>query len=409
MNFNSPAEIARMSLFRGADEGAIRDAIGTAEVLGLPAGATLLHPGKSNRDVYLVIDGQLGAALGNGATGELEFIVGPGECLGELSSTDGKPVSALVRTLTDCRVLRLSEAVFWNRLMAVPGVARNLMLVLAERMRRNNEALLQGQRRRIELEHLQQELALAGTLQTGMLPLQNPLFPERPDIEVAGMMEPAATIGGDFFDAFFIDERRLFFCIGDVSGHGIAAAMFMARAITLMRGAAIGTACPGQLLGRVNDQLCAGNDANMFVTLFCGFLDTDNGRLVYANGGHIAPLYRTQRQAQALPMPRGTALGILPGLHYTPGEAGLAPDECLLCFTDGVTEAQTEAGAELSDNGLLQLLEDLWEHPLESLIRTARRRVAEHCRDDRLADDFTMLAIRRTIPLPAPIKQDRPH
>ena len=128
--------------------------------------------------------------------------------------------------------------------MAVPGVARNLLIVLSARMRRNTEVMLEGQRRQIELEYLRQELDIARQLQNGMLPMHGRLFPERQDIEIAGMMEAASFIGGDLFDAFFADEQRLFFCIGDVSGHGIPAAMFMARAISLMRIAAMSITRP---------------------------------------------------------------------------------------------------------------------------------------------------------------------
>jgi len=88
-----------------------------------------------------------------------------------------------------------------------------------------------------------------------MIPLRGRLFPERSDIEIAGMMDPASDVGGDFFDAFFADERHLFFCVGDVSGHGIPAALFMARTIGLIRIAAMGTRHPEQLLERIDEQL----------------------------------------------------------------------------------------------------------------------------------------------------------
>lgn len=384
-----------LSLFLGADERAVTDAIGDSEVVRLQAGNILLRPGEANTMVYLVLAGQLGAYLGGASQCEKSIPIGPGECLGELSAIDGKPVSALVKVMTEARVLRLTQDTFWNRLMAVPGVARNLMVVLAERMRRNTEAMLEGQRRQIELEYLRQELDVARQLQLGMLPMRSPLFPDRRDVEIAGMMEAASSIGGDLFDAFFVGERRLFFCVGDVSGHGIPAAMFMARAVSLMRVTAFGIDCPGSLMERINEQLCAGNSANMFLTLFCGFLDVDSGRIVYANGGHLAPIVSHNGAISKLPIPKGTILGVIPGIAYTPIEVILNQGDFILCYTDGVTEAQTVVGEEFSESRLMNFVAKMADHPLDAILDGVRQEVTVFSGDARLFDDCTMLAIRR--------------
>lgn len=384
-----------LSLFQNVDESSITEAIGDSEVLQLQPGDILLTPGKANDKVFLVLSGQLGAFLDSRSAPEAAIPMAPGECLGELSAIDGKPVSALVKALTESRVLRLSQDVFWNRLMAVPGVARNLLVVLSARMRRNTEVMLEGQRRQIELEYLRQELDLARQLQNGMLPVHGRLFPERRDIEIAGMMEAASFIGGDLFDAFFADDQRLFFCIGDVSGHGIPAAMFMARAISLMRIAAMSISHPELLLKHVNEQLCVGNDANLFVTLLCGFLETATGRVIYSNGGHISPVLWSNGQASSLPLPKGTIIGVIPGIKYLQSEILLNEGDFMLCFTDGVTEAQTAEGEEFSETRLKRLVEDIAHHPLENLLDRVREEVAEFSGDLKLADDCTMLAIRR--------------
>lgn len=387
-----------LSLFDGADEAAVIEAVSNSEVLSLAAGETLLAPGTANDFVFVVLSGQLGAVLGDHRSPDTVIPIGPGECLGELSAIDGKPVSALVLVLAEARVLRLSQDVFWNRLIAVPGVARNLLGVLARRMRRNTEIMLEGQRRQIELEYLRQELDVARQLQIGMLPMRRPLFPERRDIEISGMMEAAAIIGGDLFDAFFVDQDRLFFCIGDVSGHGIPAAMFMARTVSLLRIAAFGTLCPAALMERVNEQLCAGNDANMFVTLFCGFLEVTTGRIVYSNGGHLPPVSWQDSQAGFLPIPRGTIIGVLPGISYQRSETVLNAGDFILCFTDGVIEAQSPAGAEFSDTRLVELVERNAHRPLDAVLGLVRRELAAFLGNDKLADDCTMLAIRRPPP-----------
>jgi sigma-B regulation protein RsbU (phosphoserine phosphatase) len=228
-----------------------------------------------------------------------------------------------------------------------------------------------------------------------MIPLRGRLFPERGDIEIAGMMNPASEIGGDFFDAFFVDECHLFFCVGDVSGHGIPAALFMARTIGLIRIAAMGTRHPEQFLERINEQLCAGNDANIFVTLFCGFLDVTSGRLVYANGGHCAPFVAHAGRASSLPMPKGALIGVMPGLRYAAKETQLAEGMALVCFTDGVTEAESAAGQAFSQERLLSVSAAHCDQSIEDLLRSVQSELASFLDDRAPADDCTLLAVRR--------------
>lgn len=384
-----------LPLFHDADESAVIEAIGDSDILTLEAGATLLRPGQPNDAVFLILVGELGAYLGDSQNPESVITMAPGDCIGELSAIDGKSVSALVKVIKQSRVLRLSHDVFWNRLMVVPGVARNLLAVLAKRMRRNTEIVLEAQRKQIELEYIQQELDIARQLQIGMLPMRRPWFPGRTDVEIAGMMEAASSVGGDLFDAFFVDDQRLFFCIGDVSGHGIPAAMFMARAISLLRITAFVDTCPAAVLARVNGQLCAGNDANMFVTLFCGFLQVNSGHVVYSNGGHLAPLHWRDGKMNTLPIPKGAIIGVLPEAKYAPATVVLNQGDFLLCFTDGVSEAQTPVGEEYTEARLLNVVKEIALQPLELILSLVRADVADFSSDNKLADDCTMLAIRK--------------
>lgn len=381
-------------LFSGADDDAVLDAIDDQEILVLEPGEVLLRPGEANDAIFLVLSGRLGVRIGD-VDADRVIPVLPGECLGELSAIDNKPVSALVTVTETARVLRIAQDVFWNRLMVVPGVARNLLTVLAQRMRRNTQAMLETQRRQLELDFLNKELEVARDLQLGMLPLHRPLFPERSEIEIAGMMEPSWTIGGDLFDAFFVDPSRLFFCIGDVSGHGIPAAMFMSRVVSLMRLAAFGAESPGALLTVINKQLCAGNHANMFVTVFCGFLDVVTGDVAYSNGGHLAPLVRVQGQLDFLVLPKGPALGILPGFSYGEGHCRLGAADFLLCFTDGVTEAQSATGEDYSEHRLHKRVDARASFSLEALIADIRDEIRAYTGASGLADDLTLLALRR--------------
>lgn len=382
------------SLFAGVDQDSVLEAVNEQDILVLAPDEVLLRPGDSNDAIYLLLSGRLGVYIGNDV-GATPIPVLAGECLGELSSIDNRPISALVKTLDESRVLRLPQDVFWNRLMAVPGVAKNLLGVMAHRMRRNTESMLSAQRRQMELDQLDKELAVARQLQMGMLPLQRPMFPDRGEIEIAGMMEPSWAIGGDLFDAFFVDEHRLFFSIGDVSGHGISAAMFMARTISLMRIAAFNTESPGELLTLVNDQLCVGNDANLFVTLFCGVMDTRTGRVQFTNAGHLAPVLSSQGHIHLLPLPKGPALGMMSGFAYREAECDLHEGDFLLCYTDGITEAESAAGEEFTEVRLQELVRRMADSPLETMLDEARAAALAFTNADHFEDDLTLLALRR--------------
>ena len=391
------AGIDAIALFRGAEPSVIVEAITDCEIRILPVGATLLQPGQSNDTIYVLLSGQLAAYLDGARRPETGIPIQPGESVGEMSAIDGKPASAFVVAVTESRLLLLPGKLFWSRLGNVPGVTRNLLASLSERMRRGNEAMLEAQRKQLALEHVGRELQIARQLQTSMIPLRGRLFPERADIEIAGMMDPASDVGGDFFDAFFADERHLFFCVGDVSGHGIPAALFMARAIGLIRIAAMGTRHPEQLLERINEQLCARNAANIFVTLFCAFLDVVSGRLVYANGGHCPPFLAHEGRASSLPMPKGALVGVMPGLRYTANEVGLDQGVALVCYTDGVTEAESAAGHAFSEERLLRVGAANCGQSVEDLLRSVQRELATFLDGMPLADDCTLVAVRRPV------------
>jgi sigma-B regulation protein RsbU (phosphoserine phosphatase) len=390
--------LGKSALFRGIDPAAVAAALGDSEILTLAAGTPLLKPGESNDSVYLLLSGRLATYLDGTSSAAGGIAIFPGESVGEMSAIDGKAVSALVCAEEESRVIKVPPLTFWERLNTIPGVARNLLSVLTERMRNSNEAILKTQRERLELEHLHEELDIARQLQASMLPQRGPLFPERSDIEAEGIMAPASSVGGDLFDAFFVAPQRLFLCIGDVSGHGIPAALFMARIVGLIRIAAMTIDEPHKLLEHINSQLSVGNDANMFATMFCGFLDVTTGRLSYSNGGHWSPLLLSASATRELPLPRGMIIGPIPGARYATLDVQLEPGTTLLCYTDGVTEARNEAGDEFSVDGLVAALDGTSAagQPVGEMLAAVRRGLFRFSGDAMpLADDCTLLAVRR--------------
>ena len=389
------AELGWIPLFRGVPPDTLLLALADCEILSLPAGTRLLSPGELNESIFIPLSGTVIALLDSGFGKSASITITNGECVGELSAIDGKAVSALVVAESDIRVLKISAMIFWDRLMTIPSVARNLQKTLSERVRKTNEIALKAQREQLELMHLRKELSVATQLQASMLPLQRPIFQQRPELDVCGFMEPASSIGGDLFDAFFVDDHLLFFCIGDVSGHGVVSALFMARAIGLLRLLAIKTTAPDQLLRELNDRLCVANDTNIFLTIFCGFFDVRTSELSYSNGGHCAPLLLTPQGAHFLPIPKGPLIGAFESMKFGVASLVLQPDELLFCYTDGVTEAQTDDGTEYSEERCAHFLESTGHLPLADLLDAFRSDVERFTGKHALDDDCTMLALRR--------------
>jgi sigma-B regulation protein RsbU (phosphoserine phosphatase) len=381
-------------LFKDAPPDAVEAVLQACELLEVPADTPLLLPGQSNRSVYIALSGTVVAHLGYPSRQQAPVTIPLGQCIGELSAIDGKPVSTLVMATTDARVIRIPQEVFWGDLMTLNGVAENFRIILSDRVRKSKEQALLAQRGQLEVEHLTKELQIARQLQISMVPLQRPLFGHRSDLEICGFMEPASAVGGDFFDAFFVRENQLFFCIADVSGHGIASALFMARAMGLIRVLAMGTPEPHTLLSELNARLCEGNEANIFVTVFCGILDIPERRLRYSNGGHCAPMLLAPGASRMLPIPKGPLVGAFPGCQYRTMAMQLGRDETLFCYTDGVTEAHNPKGEEFTEARCLQLLDALQPLAACALLDQVRARVAEFTDTDVLEDDCTMLAVR---------------
>jgi sigma-B regulation protein RsbU (phosphoserine phosphatase) len=251
------------------------------------------------------------------------------------------------------------------------------------------------------LARLEAELAAARRLQQGMVPNSFPRpTPENP-VEIFASMEPAREVGGDLYDFFYADKDTVWFLIGDVSGKGMAAALFMARAKSLirlaaglMRGEGGVLPDPSDIIGRVNRELCEDNDQMMFVALFLGLLATGSGTLRFCNAGHLAP-YRINGQALApVEGAEGVVLGVHPDASYTSGQVILTQGEAIYLATDGVIEAANPQGDAFSEERLLAVLRDAGARPSAEIVKLVGGAVRDFVGDAVPSDDVTMLAIR---------------
>lgn len=378
------------------DEALLERLLSRCEVLRLEAGTDLLHAGETNDSIYILLSGELMVYLSEEAVEGQGIPIEPGHCIGEYSAIDRQPVSALVRCEGQAEVLHLSGPFFWQRLVALPGVARNLMRGLTERARTTNHLTLKALRERLELEHLRKEIDLARQLQASMLPLRHPLFPDRSDLDVCARVEPTDGVAGDFFDTFLTPDGRLFVCIGDVSGHGIGAALLMARTIGLLRSLAMTASGPEAVLQQLNANLCEGNETCLFATLFCGYLDPASGCFTYSNAGHCPPLVIQDGRSAELPLPRGPLAGVFPEARYHAESTHLARGDLLFAYTDGLSEAEDAEGRAFGVDGCRPLLIEQRREPLPAILDGIRSALAAFSGSRGLEDDCTLLLLRRS-------------
>ena len=237
------------------------------------------------------------------------------------------------------------------------------------------------------------ELRIAQEIQMSFIPQT---YPPLSGWEIHGELRPAREVGGDFYDCFLLDDGRLYFILGDVSGKGVPAALFMAVTKTLLAASATAGDSPAVILDHVNRQTSLGNDKCMFVTAFCGILHPGTGRVVYTNAGHNPPLaLRAGGRVDLLESGRAPALGFNDDARYGIYDIILGPGDALFMYTDGVTEAMDRAGAFFSEDGLLAALAGDGDRSARELATTVLERVTTFASGAPQADDIAVLVVRR--------------
>ncbi len=246
-----------------------------------------------------------------------------------------------------------------------------------------------------EKEQIQAELNVATQIQADMLPRKFPPFPERKEFALYATMTPAKEVGGDFYDFFLIDDDHLALVIADVSGKGVPAALFMVIAKTLIKNRAAMGGSPAEILGTVNNQLCDGNEAGLFVTVWLGILEISTGKIAAANAGHEYPaVKRADGVWNLMKAKHSPAVAVREGLAFRESEFELRPGDSLYLYTDGVAEA-TNAENELY--GTARMIEALNRHadePVEQLLPSMKSEVDAFVGEAPQFDDITMVTLR---------------
>jgi phosphoserine phosphatase RsbU/P len=244
-------------------------------------------------------------------------------------------------------------------------------------------------------ERIESELSIAATIQKSMLPNTFPPFPGRDELDIFAMMRPAKEVGGDFYDFFLIDEQHVCVVVGDVSGKGVPAALFMSVTKYLVESVAGEGAPPEEILRRVNGQLARNNESCMFVTLFAGILDLKTGEFVYANAGHNPPITLTvEGQTTFLESPGGPILGVMDDATFRMDHRVLKPGELLLVYTDGVTEAADKAGEFFAEDKLEAAMRGFVKARSQEIAESLLNEIDTFCKGAPQSDDITILALR---------------
>jgi sigma-B regulation protein RsbU (phosphoserine phosphatase) len=244
-------------------------------------------------------------------------------------------------------------------------------------------------------ERIESELRIAQSIQMELVPKTFPPFPERDDFELYAMMTPAREVGGDFYDFMMPDPDYLWIVIGDVSGKGIAAALFMAVTRTFLRAFVHEEKSPGQVLYRVNNELARNNEASMFVTLFCGVMHLPSGNFRWANAGHNLPLLlAADGAATFLPKTRGVVAGAMEDIRFTEAEILLAPGDSLYLYTDGVNEAMDGQNQLFGNDRMQQAVVQFGQAGCLAMVNGIAGELTAFVDGAEQSDDITMLALR---------------
>ncbi len=380
-----------------------------------PPGRVLIQEGHSDDKFYVLLEGQVEVVKALGSEEErLLDVCAAGTLLGEMSlfSRDGCH-TASVRALIPLRLLNVPHIELDALLQRQPQFAYELIRLLSRRLEASENATildLQERNQRleeayedlkaahiqiVEKERLEKELEISGQIQQSLFPRKLPVIP---GYELAAMMVPARSVGGDFFTYFKLSQGRLGLVVGDVSDKGVPAALFMALTYSLMRAEALRTSSPVQTLRNVNRHLLQMNSSSMFVTLVYGILDCSSGDFHFARAAHPTPfLLDGAGQYVDVPVSSGQPLGLFDSLPIDEQRLYLPPGGTLLLYSDGVSETKDILGNDFAPEFLYQSMAANRTRPALEICEQLWLDVQAHGRGLPQQDDFTSVVMKRLV------------
>jgi serine phosphatase RsbU (regulator of sigma subunit) len=407
------ALLKHLPLFVSLPPGELADMAVALQETRYPAGTVLLREGDYGDRFYIVLDGQIAIVKALGSDDErLLGLRGAGEFVGEMSllSQDGLR-TASVRVEADARVLELTRADFDALLHRYPLLAHEMLRVLSIRLRESHDLAIRdlhekntrlaqayadlqaAQARIIEQETLERELRLARETQESMLLRA---LPRLAGFDMGACMVAAHMVGGDFYDLFPLSPQRLGVVIGDVSGKGMPAALFMALVSSLLRAEAQrNDTSPEQALRLVNRHLLSRDTRSMFVTVLYGVLCRETREFAFVRAGHELPLLLDAAGVLlTLEMGRGHPLGLFPNPMLDMQSVQLPPGGTLLLYTDGLNEAMDADSQLFGSERIVAAVRGAREASAQQLCDQLVQAVTAYRGLAAQADDITLVAVR---------------
>ena len=272
------------------------------------------------------------------------------------------------------------------------GEGFNLMV---DSLSRNLDELARSEADRIAVDR---ELDIARDIQQSLQPELPPEFPHPVDFEIAAINLAARHVGGDFYDYWIMDDKHMAFMLGDVSGKGVPAAIFMGVSRTTIRMVAGRERSPDRILKRVNESLLKDNNQGLFITLFLGVYNIETGELRYANAGHHSAILKSVgSDSKLVAGATGTILGTLPEAEWTAETLQIDPGDHFILYTDGLSEAHGDDGIMLDSTGIERFLDKREDMDAQTVCNELIQ-MAEHIQSDQLFDDVTVMDLYRRRP-----------
>ena len=411
MHIDMPA-LRRVPLFADLPIEEIEVLAATLQPMAYSANTLLFREGDTGDRFYVVLDGTIAIIKAMDTADErLVGLRGTGEFVGEMSllNPDGLR-TASVRVHEDARVLEMTRADFDALLYRYPTLAYSMLRVLSMRLRASNDTAIQdlheknrrlaqayadlqaAQNQLIEQEALARELKLAREIQESMLSHD---LPRLPGYELGAHMVAARMIGGDFYDVLPLGDDRLALVVGDVSGKGVPAALFMALTCSLLRAEASRNESPEETLRAVNRHLLTYHTHSMFVTVLFGILHRETRTFDFARAGHDLPLILDASGEQhRFTLGRGHPLGLFPNPALDVQTIVIPPGGLMLMYTDGATEAMNSEYELFGGERIVDSLRERLGAGAPELCRHLLDALAAYCGDAPQSDDITLLVLR---------------
>ena len=304
-------------------------------------------------------------------------------------------ISALMEAMHLCIVLIVTKpfekALETVKQIALPFISINalgfcLMIIIITYMERQRKMT-------IEKSRLESELEVASVIQQSLLPGISNTYPGRKEVEVDGYMKAAKEVGGDFYDLFFVRPTKIAFVIGDVSGKGVPAALFMASSKIILQNCVRDIKDLAEAVKTANNAICERNEADMFITIWVGVLDLESGELKFVSAGHNAPVLSRDGHGEFLQQKNNFVMAGMKDVDYKEQSIQLEDNDVICLYTDGVTEAEDKDHNLFGDDRLLNCFNNSINDPTE-LIGAVRKSINEFIDGNSQFDDITMLCFK---------------